>query len=136
MSGATEAGMASVPRRRAAGRIEEPRDVLAYKDEDDLSWLIPYVDVLSLLLAFLILTLAMSKVSPRKFELLTSSLAKDSPPPSLEALKESVDQMLRKEKLENAVVTSIDEDGLRAVFKSDGVLFESGQADIARRAGP
>ena len=122
-------GGGSSPRRRR-GRVEEPRDALDYKDDDDLSWLIPYVDVLSLLLAFLILTLAMSKVSPRKFEMLTSSLAKDSPPPSLEALKQSVDQMLKKQKLENAVATVLDEDGLRAVFKSDGVLFESGQAEI------
>jgi len=28
------------------------------------------------------------------------------------------------------VVTSLDEDGLRAVFRGDGVLFESGQADL------
>jgi chemotaxis protein MotB len=28
------------------------------------------------------------------------------------------------------VVTTLDEDGLRAVFRSDGVLFESGQAEI------
>ena len=60
------------------GRIAEPDDPLAYKDDDDTSWLIPYVDVISLLLAFLILTLAMSKVSPRKFEMLTSKLSKQA----------------------------------------------------------
>ena len=38
--------------------------------------------------------------------------------------------MLRAQKLQNAVVTSLDEDGLRAVFRGDGVLFESGQAEI------
>jgi chemotaxis protein MotB len=114
----------------ARGRIGEPVDPLEYKDDDDTSWLIPYVDVISLLLAFLILTLSMSKISPRKFEMLTSTLAKQTEPPSLETLKQSVDQMLRKEKLENAVVTSLDEEGLRVVFRGDGVLFESGQAEI------
>jgi len=114
----------------ARGRIQEPTDPLNYKDDDDMSWLIPYVDVISLLLAFLILTLAMSTVSRHKFELLTSKLSKQQPPPSLEVLKESVDQLLRKQKLENSVVTSLDEDGLRAVFRGDGVLFESGQADL------
>lgn len=128
-TGILDPPVAPAPRKRR-GRVDEPRDPLDYKEEEDLSWLIPYVDVLSLLLAFLILTLAMSKVSPRKFEMLTSSLAKETPPPSLDALKQSVDQMLKKEKLEHAVVTVLDEDGLRAVFKSDGVLFESGQADI------
>ena len=112
------------------GRIAEPDDPLAYKDDDDTSWLIPYVDVISLLLAFLILTLAMSKVSPRKFEMLTSKLSKQAEPPSLEELKKKVDDMLRAHKLENAVVTTLDEEGLRAVFRGDGVLFESGQADI------
>jgi chemotaxis protein MotB len=114
----------------ARGRINEPADPLEYKDDDDTSWLIPYVDVISLLLAFLILTLSMSKISPRKFEMLTSTLAKQPEPPTLESLKESVDQMLRKEKLQNAVATSLDEEGLRVVFRGDGVLFESGQAEI------
>jgi chemotaxis protein MotB len=114
----------------ARGRLQEPTDPLSYKDDDDMSWLIPYVDVISLLLAFLILTLAMSTVSRHKFELLTSTLSKQTPPPSLEVLKKSVDDMLRAQKLENAVVTSLDEDGMRAVFRGDGVLFESGQADI------
>ena len=113
------------------GRIHEPSDPLSYKDDDDMSWLIPYVDVISLLLAFLILTLAMSTVSRRKFEMLTSKLSQQTtPPPSLDVLKESIDKMLRAQKLEGAVVTSIDEDGLRAVFRGDGVLFESVQADI------
>jgi chemotaxis protein MotB len=114
----------------ARGRIAEPNDPLNYKDDDDMSWLIPYVDVISLLLAFLILTLAMSKVSPRKFEMLSSTLSKQAESPSLDTLKQSVDDMLRAQKLQNAVVTSLDEEGLRAVFRGDGVLFESGQADI------
>jgi chemotaxis protein MotB len=111
-------------------RIGEPADPLSYKDDDDMSWLIPYVDVISLLLAFLILTLAMSTINRQKFDLLTSKLSKTMPPPSLDVLKESIDKMLRAQKLENAVVTSLDEDGLRAVFRGDGVLFESGQADL------
>jgi chemotaxis protein MotB len=114
----------------ARGQINEPQDPLNYKDDDDMSWLIPYVDVISLLLAFLILTLAMSTVSRRKFEMLSSTLSKQQQPPSLDVLKESVDKMLRAQKLENAVATSLDEDGLRAVFRGDGVLFESGQAEI------
>jgi chemotaxis protein MotB len=114
----------------ARGRIGEPADPHNYKDDDDMSWLIPYVDVISLLLAFLILTLAMSTINRQKFDLLTSKLSKTKPPPSLDVLKESIDQMLRSQHLENAVVTSLDEDGLRAVFRGDGVLFESGQADL------
>jgi chemotaxis protein MotB len=116
---------------RARGRVSEPHDPLAYADEDDSSWLLPYVDVISLLLAFLILTLAMAKVNPRKFEELSSKLTRHKPPPStLAELKATLDATLRAEHLQEAVVTTLDDDGLRAVFRSDGVLFESGQADI------
>ena len=38
--------------RRARKPSREPTDLLAYSDEDDTSWLLPYVDVISLLLAF------------------------------------------------------------------------------------
>ena len=41
--------------RRARKPSREPVDLLAYTDDDDTSWLLPYVDVISLLLAFLIL---------------------------------------------------------------------------------
>jgi chemotaxis protein MotB len=112
------------------GGIQEPVDPLSYKDDDDMSWLIPYVDVISLLLAFLVLTLAMSTVSRHKFEMLSSTLSKQTPPPSLEVLKQSVDEMLRAQQLQGSVATVLDEDGLRAVFRGDGVLFESGQAEI------
>src|SRR5262249_54371908 len=73
--------------RRARRPGREP-DLLAYADEDDTSWLLPYVDVISLLLAFLILALAMSKVSLHRFELVSAALSRTAPPPSLDALKE------------------------------------------------
>ena len=69
-------GGARAPPRRAAVAARAS-DLLAYGEEDDTSWLIPYVDVVSLLLAFLILALAMSKVNLRKFEM---RLGGDLPP--------------------------------------------------------
>jgi len=114
---------------RVRGRIEEPDDMLAYKDDDDTSWLLPYVDVASLLLAFVILILAMSKVNLHRFEMLSSALSKDNPPPSLESLKERVDATLRAEHLEKQVSTTLDAEGLRVEFRN-ALLFESGQADI------
>jgi len=104
-------------------------DLLSYKEEDDSSWLLPYVDVASLLLAFVILILAMSKVNLHRFEMLSSALSKESPPPSLEALKEKVDAALRAEKLERQVQTTLDAEGLRVELRN-ALLFESGQADV------
>jgi chemotaxis protein MotB len=115
--------------RTRAPRPAEPSDLLAYGEEDDTSWLIPYVDVVSLLLAFLILALAMSKVNLRKFELVSAAISHQAPPPSLDVLKEKIDSVIQQQNLQNQVKTVLDEDGLRMELKS-ALLFDSGQADI------
>jgi len=112
-----------------AVRPPEPMDLLAYPEDDDTSWLIPYVDVISLLLAFLILALAMSKVSLHRFELMSAALHKQSAPPSLDALKEKIDQMIASRGLAGQITTALDDEGLRMDLQS-ALLFESGQADI------
>ena len=63
----TNAGAAAP--RAARAREPEPTIRSTTKRTTTRPGCIPYVDVISLLLAFLILTLAMSKVSLRKFEL-------------------------------------------------------------------
>jgi chemotaxis protein MotB len=120
--------------RGAAARAARPPrasrdvDLLAYAEEDD-SWLLPYVDVVSLLLAFLILALAMSKVNLHRFELLSAALSNKSAPPSLDALKEKIDQMIQTKGLTGQVKTVVDDEGLRMELK-DALVFDSGQADI------
>ncbi|HVV16487.1 MAG TPA: OmpA family protein [Polyangia bacterium] len=120
------------PRPAKSGRparLSEPPDLLAYSQEEDTSWLIPYVDVVSLLLAFLILALAMSKVNLRKFEMVSAAISHQAPPPSLDALKEKIDAVIQSQGLQSQVKTVLDEDGLRMELKS-ALLFDSGQADI------
>jgi chemotaxis protein MotB len=120
--------------RAAATKVARPprasrdTDLLAYAEEDD-SWLLPYVDVVSLLLAFLILALAMSKVNLHRFELLSAALTQTSPPPSLDALKEKIDQMIVSKGLAGKIKTVVEDDGLRMDLQS-ALLFDSGQADI------
>ena len=120
-------------RRSATGAraspAREPVDLLAYAEEDDTSWLLPYVDVISLLLAFLILALAMSKVNLHRFELVSAALSRTAPPPSLDALKEKIDQMIEQQGLVGQVKTVVDDAGLRMELKN-ALLFDSGQADI------
>jgi len=115
--------------RRARRPSREPADLLAYTEDDDTSWLLPYVDVISLLLAFLILALAMSKVSLHRFELVSAALSRTAPPPSLDALKEKIDQMIEQQGLVGQVKTVVDDAGLRMELKN-ALLFDSGQADI------
>jgi chemotaxis protein MotB len=112
-----------------APRGPEPADLLAYGEEDDTSWLIPYVDVVSLLLAFLILALAMSKVNLRKFEMVSAAISHQAPPPSLDVLKEKIDSVIEQQNLQSQVKTVLDDEGLRMELKS-ALLFDSGQAEI------
>jgi chemotaxis protein MotB len=115
--------------RRAKKPGREAVDLLAYADEDDTSWLLPYVDVISLLLAFLILALAMSKVSLHRFELVSAALSRTAPPPSLDALKEKIDQMIEQQGLVGQIKTVVDDAGLRMELKN-ALLFDIGKADI------
>ena len=85
--------------------------------------------MISLLLAFLILALAMSKVSLHRFELVSAALSRTAPPPSLDALKEKIDQMIEPQGLVGQVKTVVDDAGLRMELKN-ALLFDSGQADI------
>jgi chemotaxis protein MotB len=107
----------------------EPVDLLAYGEEDDTSWLLPYVDVVSLLVAFLILALAMSKVNLRRFEMVSAAISHRAPPPSLDALKEKIDGVIASQGLSKQMKTVIDDEGLRMELKN-ALLFDSGQADI------
>lgn len=118
--------------KRGAGagggaRIDQP-DLLAYAEEDE-TWLLPYVDVVSLLLAFLILALAMSKVDLHRFERLSAALNRRSPPPSLDALKAKIDDMIVAKGLSTQVKTAIDDEGLRMELMN-ALLFDSGQAEV------
>jgi chemotaxis protein MotB len=110
-------------------RASEPPDLLAYSQEEDTSWLLPYVDVISLLLSFLILALAMSKVDLHRFEKVSAAISKHTPPPSLDVLKEKIDGVIAAEKLTDQVKTVVDEEGLKMELKN-ALLFDSGQADI------
>jgi chemotaxis protein MotB len=125
----TEARPTGASRSAKPARGTEPADLLAYGEEDDTSWLIPYVDVVSLLLAFLILALAMSKVNLRKFEMVSAAISHQAPPPSLDVLKEKIDAVIASQGLQTQVKTVLDEDGLRMELKN-ALLFDSGQADI------
>ena len=128
-AGVGAAGGGKSSGKASRSRSPDSNDLLAYGEEDDTSWLIPYVDVVSLLLAFLILALAMSKVNLRKFEMVSAAISHQAPPPSLDALKEKIDAVIGAQGLSQQVKTVVDEEGLRMELKN-ALLFDSGQADI------
>ena len=112
-----------------AVRASDPPDLLLYSQEEDTSWLLPYVDVISLLLSFLILALTMSKVDLHRFEKVSAAISKHSPPPSLDVLKQKIDQMIEQQGLVGQIKTVVDDAGLRMELKN-ALLFDIGKADI------
>jgi chemotaxis protein MotB len=119
-------------------------------------YLVTYADMLTLLLALFIVLYSMSMLNKSKFEAFQSSFKKNKatgqpeltqpnpirtpappkpqPPATItaaqmEKLKEDLTQALAKAHLQNAAQLSINKDGL-SVSLTDGVLFDSGQADL------
>lgn len=110
-------------------REDRDLDVLMGGDsgQDEL-WLISYADLLTLLVGFFVLLVAVSPVKLSRFEKLAASMSGQQPPP-LEQLRAKVDRLVKDSKLDDRVVTREDAEGLGIELK-DALLFDSGSAII------
>lgn len=123
------------------------------------SWLIPYADILTLLLALFIVLFASSSVDTKKLAELSSVFntvfdggagimqnpsptetktpkspqmsAYDKDQQQLEDIEEDVEQLIASKELEGQFDTKMTEDGLLVTIKAS-VLFEPGKADIKK----
>ncbi|MDD3170034.1 MAG: OmpA family protein [Eubacteriales bacterium] len=128
-----------------------------HEEEGGEAWLLPYSDLMTLLLAVFIVLFAVSQVDVAKAkdmsdsfseELMTQSyvisklgeqepISKESPSEEvseqqkLEAIKAELDAKLQKENLAVSVTTSIDERGLVISF-SNAIIFGPGSAEIIK----
>ena len=103
-------------------------DSLLNEPQHDELWLISYADLLTLLIGFFVLLLAVSPVKLAQFERLAASMNGQAQAP-LEELKEKVDKLVEEKQLQDRVRTTEDNEGLAIEFK-DALLFDSGAADI------
>lgn len=110
--------------------MHNPGDMegLLRDDHADELWLISYADLLTLLIGFFVLLIAVSPVKLSRFEHMVSSINGKAPPPLVE-LKAEVDAYVEKAGLQDKVMTREDPDGLAIEFK-DALLFDSASADI------
>lgn len=123
----------------------------------DESWLVPYADILTLLLALFIVLFATSSVDVVKFRAMSQAFnavfsggtgVMDNPSPvqddtadslgkgsgkteqeSLSEVQNKVSQYIEKNKLEDKLETTLTDEGLLVTI-SDSVLFESGVAEV------
>jgi chemotaxis protein MotB len=103
-------------------------EVMLHGGQEDELWLISYADLLTLLIGFFVLLIAVSPIKTAQFERLAASISGGAPPP-LEELKEKVDEYVAREGLQQQVLTREDREGL-AIELKDVLLFDSGSADI------
>lgn len=128
-----------------------------HEEEGGEAWLLPYSDLMTLLLAVFIVLFAVSQVDQAKAkdmseafteEMMTQSyiisqlneqetVQNESPPVSeserqkLEALKAELDAKLQSENLAASITTSIDKRGLVISF-NNAIIFEPGSAAIKK----
>jgi chemotaxis protein MotB len=111
--------------------VKDDRDVEALLGGDsgqDELWLISYADLLTLLIGFFVLLVAVSPVKLSRFERLAASMSGQKQAPLVD-LREKVDQLVKESRLEDRVVTREDAEGLGIELK-DALLFDSGSAVI------
>lgn len=146
-----------------AGRVALAKKAKKKKHDEhiDESWLVPYADILTLLLAVFIILFASSSVDQEKldrmsavfnqvFEGGTSFLEQPAPVPTpnadsdetpqqnsaylkdqqeLAAIKDSVDNFIAVNEMEEQFATEMTDEGLLVTIR-DSILFDPGQATI------
>ena len=104
-------------------------------DEDNPdAWMLTYSDMITLMLTFFVILIAISTVDPLRVELLTKSMNKAMDKTkvtqvSIEKLVEDVNNMIVLEQLQDAVDVSITPRGV-AVSAKGAVLFPSGSTQL------
>lgn len=128
----------------------------------DESWLVPYADILTLLLALFIVLFATSSVDVKKFKSMSNVFNQvfnggtgvmDNPSPvssdnatslnsqsgkgqsereSLSKVQARVDAYIKSKNLDNELSTTLTDEGLLVSIR-DNVLFESGVAEVRKK---
>ena len=86
-------------------------------------WQMSYIDLITNLLAFLVLIISMSVIDVTRFDALTSNITQKKSDSLLE-LKKKIDETTKKNHLEKLIKTSLYMNGLHIVFRSSS-LFKS-----------
>jgi chemotaxis protein MotB len=110
----------------------DPRDLLPLDGADGRSdqdlWLISYADLMTLLLAFFVMILAISRVDVGKFERLSREVNPSAEAP-LATAQSRIDEVIRSRGLSEVASTTYNESGL-SVEVQKNVFFASGRAEV------
>lgn len=108
--------------------VEVAQDLLAQAEGGDDPWLISYADLVTNLLAFMVLLVSLAGISFSTVERVPAAFAADRSRP-LSDLDAEVSALATREGLTGRVETQVDADGL-AIRLEDAILFPSGVAEL------
>lgn len=102
-------------------------------DDSSSSWLVTYSDVITLLLAFFVMILAVSDLNQGKVEALREGISEmmtgEAPPTPFTDIKEGLEQLITEQGLQDQVSVTLDQKGVKVEF-ANVALYASGSADI------
>ncbi len=112
--------------------VESAEELLAKAESDEDPWLLSYADLVTNLLAFMMVLVSMAGISFESMEAIEgvfTNLDARKPPPLMK-LSEEIKQLAAAEGLGGKVEAAIDREGL-AIQLQDRILFPSGVATLS-----
>jgi chemotaxis protein MotB len=111
--------------------VEQAEELLAKAESEEDPWLVSYADLVTNLLAFMVVLVSMAGISfeSMAIEGVFTSLEEDRPPP-LTQLSHEIKQLAAAEGLGGKVEAALDKEGL-AIQLQDRILFPSGVATLS-----
>ncbi len=107
--------------------------------EEKEDWLVTYADAITLLMAFFVLLVSVSKVDLEAYDKVVSGMseeiAKEKKVPRMQNLKIDMQDIVYSQSADKVVKVSSDGDGVVLEFAS-GAFFRSGTADLREEAIP
>ena len=101
-------------------------------DGEDL-WLMSYADMMTLLLGFFVLIVAVSSINVVKFETISRQFARNQKRLTFRQLEQKVQMFIATERIQNDVSVQLTARGMEINFK-DKLLFDSGSAELKPEA--
>lgn len=116
--------------KRSSG-VEHAQDVLGRQRELDDPWLLSYADLVTNLLAFMVLLVSTASISFDTIDALPAAFSSKTPSsPSLKTISAEVERLAEEEGLTGRVAVAVDNEGL-AIQLEDRILFPSGVAALS-----
>lgn len=111
--------------------VELAQQMLAKAEEVEDPWLISYADLVTNLLAFMVVLVSLAGISFEGMDAIEGMFdSKQAAQPNLQTLSTEIQELAQQEGLQDQIAAAVDREGL-AIQLSDQILFPSGVASLS-----